>query len=137
MGRSISGYSQMTVVVESSQNARSLGHCKTDSHRIMDRYLILGTWLSFPSFVDFSIGSLEQAPLNKNSLPNTVPPVSSLILRVPISKPSCISVEKCVGIIDSALAYTLVGGPVSMFTHMSRSVASVGLPVVSLALQFL
>jgi hypothetical protein len=31
----------------------------------------------------------------------------------------------------------LVGGPVSMFTHMSRSVASVGLPLVSLTSQVL
>jgi hypothetical protein len=30
MGRSIPGYSQVTVGVESSQNARSLGHCLRD-----------------------------------------------------------------------------------------------------------
>ena len=70
--------------VESSQNDRSLGHCMTDSHRIMDRHLILGTWITFQSLVDSSIGSLEQAPFNKNRLPNIVPQASSLILRVPI-----------------------------------------------------
>jgi hypothetical protein len=36
----------------------------TDSHRIMDRNLILGTWLAFLSLVDFSIVSQEQAPFN-------------------------------------------------------------------------
>ena len=36
----------------------------TDSPRIMDRNLILGTWLTFMSLVDFSIGSQEQAPFN-------------------------------------------------------------------------
>jgi hypothetical protein len=41
----------------------------------MDRHLILGTWLAFPSLVDFSIGSLEQAPFNQNRLPITVPHV--------------------------------------------------------------
>ena len=30
VGRSIPGYSQVTVGVESSQNARSLGHCLCD-----------------------------------------------------------------------------------------------------------
>jgi hypothetical protein len=45
VGRSIPGYSQVTVGMESSQNARSLGHClcETNSHRIME----LGTlWCS-------------------------------------------------------------------------------------------
>jgi hypothetical protein len=50
--------------------------CKTDSHRIMDSHLILGTWLAFPSLVDFSIGSQEQAPFNQNRLPITVPQFS-------------------------------------------------------------
>jgi hypothetical protein len=36
VGRSIPGYSQVTVGVESGQNARSLGHCVTGSHRIME-----------------------------------------------------------------------------------------------------
>ena len=71
--RSIPGYHQVTMGTESSQNARSLGHCMTDSHRIMDRHLILGTWLAFLSLVDFSIGSLEQAPFNQNRLPITSP----------------------------------------------------------------
>jgi hypothetical protein len=63
------------VGVESSQNARSLGHCvrSPDSHRIMDSHLILGTWLTFSSLVDFSIGSLEQAPFKQNRPPITVP----------------------------------------------------------------
>jgi hypothetical protein len=47
--------------------------CVTDSHRIMERHLILGMWLSFPSLVDFSVGSLKQAPFNQNRLPITVP----------------------------------------------------------------
>jgi hypothetical protein len=61
------------VGVESSQNVRSLGHYLTGSHRIMDRHLILGMWLHFPSLVDFSIGSPEQALFNQNRLPITVP----------------------------------------------------------------
>ena len=46
--------------------------CMTDSHRIMDRHLILEMWLAFLSLVGFSIGSLEQAPFNQNRLPNTL-----------------------------------------------------------------
>ena len=46
--------------------------CMTDSHRITDRHLILGTWLSL---VDFSIESPEQAPFNQNRLPITVPQI--------------------------------------------------------------
>ena len=59
--------------VESSQNARSLGHCVTDNHGIKDRHLILGMWLTFLSLVDVSIGSLEQAPFNQNRLPFMAP----------------------------------------------------------------
>jgi hypothetical protein len=36
VGRSIPDYCQVTVRVESSQNARNLGHCVTDSHRILE-----------------------------------------------------------------------------------------------------
>ena len=39
--------------------------CMTDSHRIMDRHLILGTRLTFLSLVDFSIGLLDQTPFNQ------------------------------------------------------------------------
>jgi hypothetical protein len=35
--------------------------------------LILGRWLIFPSLVEFSTGSLEQAPFIQNRLPITVP----------------------------------------------------------------
>jgi hypothetical protein len=65
VGRSIPGYSQVSMGVESSQDTGSLGHCVTNRHRIMDRHLI-------PSLVDFSIGSPEQAPFNQNRLPITV-----------------------------------------------------------------
>jgi hypothetical protein len=47
--------------------------CMTDNHRIMDRHLILGTWLAFLSLVGFSIVSLELAIFNQNRLPITVP----------------------------------------------------------------
>jgi hypothetical protein len=36
VGRSIPDYCQVTVKVESSQNARSLGHCVTYTHRSME-----------------------------------------------------------------------------------------------------
>ena len=45
----------------------------------MDRHLILGMWLAFPSLVDFSIGSPDQAPFNQNRLPITVPQVTRTI----------------------------------------------------------
>ena len=79
MGRSLPGCSQVIVGVESSQNARSLGHCVIYSHRIMElglcgvRHLTLGTWLAFPSLVEFSTGSPEQASFNQNRLPITAP----------------------------------------------------------------
>ena len=53
--------------------------CVTYSNRIMDmglcgiRHLSLGTWLTVPSFVEFSTGSPEQASFNQNRLPFTVP----------------------------------------------------------------
>jgi hypothetical protein len=50
--------------------------CTTDSHRIMDRHLILGTWLAVLSLIGFSTGSLEQAPFNQNRLLITVPQTS-------------------------------------------------------------
>ena len=51
--------------------------CVTYSHRIMElgalcvRHLTLGTWLPFPSLVEFSAGSLKQASFNQNRLPFT------------------------------------------------------------------
>ena len=74
VGRSIPGYSQITVGVESCQNSRSLGHCLHHSHRIMElgfydvRCLSLGTWLIFLSLVMFSTGSPEQASFNQDRL---------------------------------------------------------------------
>jgi hypothetical protein len=59
VGRSIPGYSQVTVGVESSQNARNLGHCLCDS-------IVTGLWswgcqalslrmcLTVPSLAEFS-----------------------------------------------------------------------------------
>jgi hypothetical protein len=46
-----------------------------DSHRIMELEALWfqGTWLAFLSLVEFSTGSLEQAPLNQNRLPITAP----------------------------------------------------------------
>jgi hypothetical protein len=37
------------------------------------RHLSLGTWLTIPSLVEFPTVSLEQALLNQNRLPFTVP----------------------------------------------------------------
>jgi hypothetical protein len=56
--------------------------CVTDSHIVTElwsrglcgvRHLSLGTWLTFLFLVEFSTGSLEQAPFNQNRLPITVP----------------------------------------------------------------
>jgi hypothetical protein len=52
----------------------------TDSHRIMDRHLILGTWLAFLSLVDFFTGPLEQASFNQNRLPITVPHAATVLI---------------------------------------------------------
>jgi hypothetical protein len=61
VGRSIPGYCQVTVGVESSQNARSSRLCLCDLHSwglCGVRHLSLGTWLTVPSLVEFSTGSL-------------------------------------------------------------------------------
>jgi hypothetical protein len=81
VGRSIPGYGQVTVRVESSQNARSMGHCLPEySSRIMElrtlcgvRQLCLRMWLTVPSPVEFSTVSIEQTSLNQNRLPFMVP----------------------------------------------------------------
>jgi hypothetical protein len=80
VGRSIHGYCQVTVRVESSQNARSLGHCMTDSHRIMEvrapgfQAPLSGhvAHCSVPCRV-FSWVSEESLPRPENRLPFTVP----------------------------------------------------------------
>jgi hypothetical protein len=53
--------------------------CMADSHRVMDRHLILGMWLTCLSLVYFSIRSLEQALFNQNRLPITVPHITTYL----------------------------------------------------------
>jgi hypothetical protein len=61
MGKCIPGYSQVSVRMESSQNAWDIV-CMNDRYRIMDLgalwwgHLALGTWLTSLSLVEFPIG---------------------------------------------------------------------------------
>jgi hypothetical protein len=59
MGKSIPGYTQVTVEVESSQNSRSLGHCYVVGGPCGVRHLTLGMWLAFLTLVEFSTGLQE------------------------------------------------------------------------------
>jgi hypothetical protein len=84
VGRSIPDCCQVTVRVESSQNARSLGYCLCDIVTELwnwglcgVRHLSLGTWLAVLSLVEFSTGSPEQASFNQNRLPFTAPHLSA------------------------------------------------------------